>query len=103
MELQVNSHRWERRLPDWAAAAVAGFAAGAVVMVLELLWATFVLGTSPWAGSHRIAAIVTGQDTVNSTDFNVGVVATSLVIHYALGLVYGVILAASTATLRVQE
>jgi hypothetical protein len=55
MELHMHSHRWEQRMPDWTVAAVSGFAAGAVLMVLELLWSTIIQGTSPWVTSHMIA------------------------------------------------
>ena len=36
MELRMHSHHYVARQPDWIAAAVAGFVAGAVVMVMEL-------------------------------------------------------------------
>ena len=60
MELHLDGvRRWARREPDWAAAAVSGFAAGAVLMVLELLWAG-ATGANVWDASHRIAAILVG-------------------------------------------
>lgn len=97
MELHMHSHRWEQRTPDWPAAAVAGFAAGAILMVLELLWSFLAMGTSPWEVSHRVAAIVMGPDALQSTDFNLAIVSTALVIHYVLGIVLGVALAAIIA------
>ena len=68
MQLHMHSHQWEHRLPDWPAAAVSGFVAGAVLMVLELLWTTNVIGSSSWSTSHKIAAIVMGQDALQSID-----------------------------------
>ncbi|WP_211440748.1 hypothetical protein [Collimonas humicola] len=97
MELHMHSHHLERRLPDWPAAAVSGFAAGAVVMVLELLWSSIFQDTSPWATSHMIAAIVMGPDTLQSTTFDIGVVAVALGTHYVLGIVLALILAAIIA------
>lgn len=94
MELHMHSHRWEQRMPDWTVAAVSGFAAGAVLMVLELLWATIIMGDSPWATSHMVAAIVMGRDVLQSTDFSVSVVVAALVTHYVLGIVLTLILAA---------
>ena len=93
MELHLSSHRWERRLPDWPAAAVAGLAAGAILMVLELLWSTMVTGTNPWMTSHMVAAIVAGPDALQVTDFDVGLIAAALATHYVLGIVFGLVLA----------
>jgi hypothetical protein len=97
MELDLSSHRWAHRAPDWPAAAVAGFVAGAVLMVLELLWSSLVVGTSPWIASRKIAAILMGTDVLQSTGFNLGAVALALVIHYVLGIVFGMILCALIA------
>lgn len=94
MELHLQSHQWERRLPDWIAAAIAGFAAGAVLMVLELLWARSSFGESPWSTSRMVAAIVLGPDTLQSSAFSVSVIAAALVTHYLLGIVFAIVLAA---------
>lgn len=92
--------RREPRKPDWPAAAVAGFAAGAILMVLDLLWSVLVVGTSPWGNSHRIAALVMGPPAHDATEFNAAIVAISLVVHYALGIASGVVLALVSAPLR---
>lgn len=99
MDLHMHSYRWQR-LPDWPAAAVAGLAAGAVLMVLELFWSTLVAGGSPWAASHMIAAIVMGPDTLQSSDFSLNVVAVALAAHYVLGIVFGLVLATIIAPFR---
>jgi hypothetical protein len=97
MELQIQTHQWRRRLPDWPAAVGSGLVAGAVLMVLELLWSatvtTSVAGGNPWRASHQIAAIVLGQQALQSSAFNLGVVAVALATHYVLGVVFAVILA----------
>ena len=93
MELQLHLHRWERREPDWWAAAVSGFAAGAVLMVLELLWGTFMSSTGPWRISQLIGALLLGRDTLQPSaagGFSVVVVAVALVTHYAAGVVFGI-------------
>jgi len=100
MELHMHSHRWEQRMPDWTVAAVSGFAAGAVLMVLELLWSTIIQGASPWVMSHMIAAIVLGQDALQSTDFSLEVVGVALATHYVLGIGLGLILAAIIVPFR---
>jgi hypothetical protein len=94
MELRLHLHHWERREPDWSAAAVSGFAAGAVLMVLELLWATFTSATGPWRISQLVAALVLGPDTLRaSTDgFSLLVVTAALATHYALGVAFGMVL-----------
>jgi hypothetical protein len=93
MDLHLPSHHWEHRLPDWPAAAVSGFVAGAALMVLDLLWSALISGQSPWRSSHLIAAIVLGPDAVASSGFALGVVAAALATHYALGIVFGLALA----------
>jgi len=94
MELQLHLHRWERREPDWSAAAVSGFAAGAVLMVLELLWATLTNSMSPWRISQLVAALVLGTDALQSPGdaFNMLIVAAALATHYAIGIAFGIIL-----------
>lgn len=95
--IHMHSHRWEHRSPDWLAAAVAGFVAGAMLMVLDLLWSTLT-GVSPWITSHRIAAIMMGPEALQqTTDFNLWVVAASLITHYMLGIVFGMLMAAVIA------
>jgi hypothetical protein len=93
MELEMQSHAWQRRMPDLATAATAGLVGGAVLMVLELLWSTTVSGSSPWHVSHQIAAIVMGPDALQSRSFDLGVVTFALVTHYVLGVVFGIALA----------
>ncbi|MGH6638971.1 MAG: hypothetical protein ACREBY_10265 [Polaromonas sp.] len=99
MDLRMRSYQGQR-LPDWPAAAVAGLAAGAVLMVLELFWSTLVTGGSPWAASHMIAAIVMGPGALQSSDFSLGVVAVALAVHYVLGTLFGLALAVIIAPLR---
>lgn len=96
MELRQHLIAWERSRPDWVAAAVAGFAAGAVLMVLDLVWSAVVDPSAAWRTSHMIAPIFTGADAARAPDdgFSVGVVAIALAVHYVLGIVFGLILAA---------
>jgi ribose/xylose/arabinose/galactoside ABC-type transport system permease subunit len=99
MDLHMHSYRGHP-LPDWPAAAVAGLAAGAILMVLELFWSTLVSSGSPWAASHMIAAMVMGPGVLQSSDFSLQVVAVALVAHYVLGIVFGLVLAAIIAPFR---
>lgn len=96
MELRRQSLHWERRAPDWPVAVVSGFAAGAVLMVLDLLWSSVIAGSGPWRTSHMIAPLFIGPDAAQAPgfDFSIPIVAIALAAHYALGIVFGLILAA---------
>lgn len=96
METQVGLLRSKRRAPDWAVAAVSGFAAGAVLMVLDMLWSSIVAGGGPWRTSNMIAPIFVGPESLQSSHygFSISVVAIALATHYALGIVFGLVLAA---------
>jgi hypothetical protein len=83
MELRLNLHHWKRREPDWTAAVVAGFAAGAILMVLELIWAAFFTGSEgPWRISQLAAALTLGTT------------------HYMLGVAFGIVLSHILAGFR---
>jgi len=92
MHLRMQSHQWVRRDPDWVAAAVAGLAAGAVLMVIELLWPAMVGGSDTWHASRMIAAIVMGPGPLQSGGFDVSVVLVALLTHYVLGALFGLAL-----------
>jgi F0F1-type ATP synthase assembly protein I len=101
MEHRLHLHRWERREPDWSAAAVSGFAAGAVLMVLELLWAAAAGSMGPWRISQLVAAIALGSDTGHASEsFSVGIVAVALATHYVLGTAFGMVLGFISAGFR---
>lgn len=97
MELHLHSHHYVRRVPDWSAAAVAGLAAGALLLVLELFWSTMIAGTNPWPTTRMIAAIVMGPEILHGGTFSLAAVALALVIHFLLGTVLGLVLAAIIA------
>jgi hypothetical protein len=97
MDLHLHSHRLAHRMPDWVAAAASGLVAGAILMVLELLWSVVPRGGNPWTVSHKIAAILLGPEVLRSGDFSLGVVGVALIVHYILGIAFGLILAAIIA------
>ena len=105
MDALVGQRRWKWRETDWTAAAVSGFAAGAVLMVLDLVWSALFNAGGPWQTSHMIAPIFTGAHNLPSSSyqFSLGVVAVALVIHYALGIVFGLIMAAVLVQLRLDS
>jgi hypothetical protein len=102
MELPLRSADWER--PNWLVGAVAGFAGGAVLMVLDLLWSSMVAG-GPWRTSHMIAPIFLGHEIPQSPTyhFSFGVVGMALAVHYVLGIAFGLVLAAIMTPLRLDS
>jgi hypothetical protein len=102
MDTLVGLRSWKWRATDWTAAAVSGFAAGAVLMVLDLVWSAFFSPDGPWRTSHMIAPIFTGPGSLQTSGygFNLGVVAIALVTHYVLGIVFGLGVAALLAQFR---
>jgi len=105
MDTLMGLRGWRWRATDWAAAAVSGFAAGAVLMVLDLVWSTIYSPDGPWRTSHMIAPIFTGADSVLTSgyQFSVGVVAIALATHYALGTVFGLIMGALLVLLKLDS
>ncbi len=94
MQLHLLSPRWTAQRPDWLAAAVAGFGAGGVLMLLELFWSSVVQDGNPWPATRMVAAMAMGGAVLRESGFSLAVVATALALHYALGTVYGVALVA---------
>ena len=98
MELHMQSHHFARRTPDWRVAAIAGLAAGVIFLILEVL-ATWILGTSPWAPLRMTAAIVMGHSVSSqSATFDPSVTLVALVVHFALSIIFGLIVAAIMAS-----
>ena len=92
--MEFRLHHWEHREPDWAAAAVSGFAAGALLMVLELAWAALAGTNGPWRISQLVAALTLGAGPlqVSPFTFDAWVVGMALVTHYLLGVAFGTVL-----------
>lgn len=89
-------------MPDWPAALVAGFLAGALLMILEMLWA-MTGGGDPWAVAHKVAGIALGADAATGSEFSVSIVAIALATHYVLGMLFGCILAIILSALRLDD
>jgi hypothetical protein len=105
MDTLLGLHNWKWRATDWTAAAVSGFAAGAVLMVLDLFWSATFSPDGPWRTSHMIAPIFTGADSMRTSGygFSVGVVAIALATHYAMGIVFGLVIAALLVQLKLDS
>lgn len=95
MELRLHLHRGMPRDVDWFAAGVAGFAAGALLMVLELAWTASMGGDGPWRVTQLVAALTLGQSALGAPagQFNLLVVTVALATHYTLGIFSGFVVA----------
>jgi hypothetical protein len=98
MDLHLHTHRWVARSPDWTVAAIAGFGAGGVLMLLELLWMVTTQADNPWQTSRMVAAIAMGRDVLGVEGYSSGVLAVALAVHYALGIAFGIVLGALIAS-----
>ncbi|CAB3807528.1 hypothetical protein LMG28688_06564 [Paraburkholderia caffeinitolerans] len=93
MELHMHSHHFVRRMPEWPAALIGGCVAGAVFLVIEL-FAMRVMGQNVWAPLRMTAAIVMGRDVLaQPAAFSAAVMLGGLVVHFALSILFAVILA----------
>ena len=97
MEMQLRSRYRARRAPDRVAAVVAGFAASALLMVLEVAWAASLGDTDAWATMRMVAAITMNPDVLQNTGFNVGAATMALLTHYILGIVSGLLVGSAAA------
>jgi hypothetical protein len=91
---QAFTHR--RQIPDVVGlgGAVAGFLAGAVMVLLSPIL-SLLTGVSVWEPPKIIAATVLGSAAVNTTGFDLVPVITGTAIHFvisiALGAIFGII------------
>ena len=84
----------------WSAAVWASVVAGLVFAALEMALSWMVNAQSPWAPLHMIGAIALGPGAMAPPDtFDPTVIGTAVVLHMALAIFYGVILAFIVARL----
>jgi len=96
MELHMQSHRWVARQADWVAAAIAGFGAGGILMLLELAYTQFS-GGEPWRITRMVAAMAMGWEVLQTSGYSLSIVIAALVVHYVLGITFALMLAAIIA------
>lgn len=93
MDLHMQSHRLTQRKPDWRAASYAGLIGGLVFLLLDMLTAALA-GLGPWAPVRMVAAILMGRNVlVEPATFDFAVAMVALVTHFALAVLFGLILA----------
>lgn len=79
---------------DWVAAVWAGVIAGAVFLVLEMLMVEMFLGMSMWGPPRMIAAIAMGEGVLPPPEtFDAGIVIMAMVVHFALSILFAIVLA----------
>jgi uncharacterized membrane protein YagU involved in acid resistance len=79
---------------DWKAAIWSGLIAGLVFLALELILVPLLQGGSPWGPPRMIAAIGMGKEVLPPpATFDLGIILVAMLIHFALVIVYGLILA----------
>ena len=79
---------------EWGPAIWSSVIAGVVFAVIEVVLAWAVKGQSPWAPLHMIGAIGLGPDALTPMGtFDLKIIGVAVLIHFALAIVYGVILA----------
>lgn len=102
MELHIHSHRLVARQADWTVAAIAGFGAGGILMLLELALA-MAMGADPWRTPRLIAALLLGDSVLQVGGYSMAVVAAALFVHYLLGAAFGLVLAGLIAPFRLDS
>ncbi len=99
---RVQSHRWVARQPYWTVGAIAGFAAGGILMLLELAFSA-ATGTDPWRAPRLVAAMLMGDPVLQVGGYSLAVLAAALAVHYVLGAWFGLVLAALMAPFRLDS
>jgi uncharacterized membrane protein YagU involved in acid resistance len=98
----LHAHAMARVAPDWRAALGAGVIAGAVFLVLEMMMVPLFLGGGPWDPPRMIAAIVLGESVLPMPgqampSVDARIVVAALFVHFALSVLYALILSAVIA------
>ena len=89
---------------QWRAAIAAGIAAGILATVVQIaLWLalTDALPGILYRDARFAAAIVMGPGALSAADSRVSIMLVATFVHFALSIVYGVIVSRLTARLRV--
>jgi hypothetical protein len=95
MDTKTVSERDMEQLVDWRAAVIAGLIAGAIFLPLLMIGRAYLTGGSIWIMPRYIAAIVLGTDVLPPPPtFDAGIFVVALLLHFALSLIFALVLAA---------
>ncbi|SAL85748.1 sodium:proline symporter [Caballeronia arvi] len=93
MELHLHSHHFTHRMPDWRAAVWAGVVAGTAFLILGAFLMAVVTGQDPMVQPHMIAASILGRGALQSPEsFSIGIVLVAFAVHFALAILFAVVL-----------
>ena len=81
------------QLVDWRAAFIAGLAAGAVFLLVEMLGQALIVGQSAWLFPQYAGAIILGEDVLGA-GIDPTAVVVGIVLHFVLAVIFALILAA---------
>lgn len=82
-----------RSIP-WRLALAAGLIGGVAYLLMQALWTPLRTGENLWTWVHMSGAIVLGSGALQARDsFDLPVLIVALLVHFALALVYGAVLA----------
>ena len=90
----------QSRAMDGKAALWAGFLAGTVFLLLELLMVPTLGGGTVFGPLRMIAAILLGPSVLAPAAFNIWVLGAALLVHYLLALLYALIFAVFSTRLE---
>ncbi|WP_429451333.1 hypothetical protein [Paraburkholderia sp. 40] len=89
----MDSHHFTHGQLDWRAAVLAGVIAGVVFLVLGVILMALTTGGSLLEPPRMVAAIILGRGALRSPQaFSIGIVLAALVVHFALAIVFALIL-----------
>lgn len=78
----------------WRSALAAGLIGGAAYLLMQVLWTPLRTGENLWTWMHMRGAIVLGTGALQARDtFDLPILVVTLLVHFALALVYGAVLA----------
>ncbi|ASW03379.1 hypothetical protein CJU94_34920 (plasmid) [Paraburkholderia aromaticivorans] len=93
MELHMDSHHFTHGHPDWRAAVLAGVIAGVVFLALGVVLMALMTGASLLEPPRMVAAIMLGRGALQSPQaFSIGIVFAAFVVHFALAIVFALVL-----------
>ncbi|MFN3565758.1 MAG: hypothetical protein ACK4V1_07220 [Burkholderiaceae bacterium] len=78
----------------WRSALAAGLIGGVAYLLMQALWTPLRTGENLWTWMNMSGAIVLGSGALQARDtFDLPVLIVALLVHFALALVYGAVLA----------
>ncbi len=102
LRMKLHSHRFIPRNADWTVAAIAGFGAGGILMLLELAFSA-AMDLDPWRMPRLIAAMILGDPVLQVGGYSLSVLASALAVHYLLGTFFGLVLCALIAPFQLDS